>query len=55
MRFAVHSLCRFLVRSVHKAEDLASVLIEPVLMVLNPVLLLEFFRTSLAKFVEFHF
>ena len=42
MRLAVDGLCGFLVRSFSKAEDLAALLIEPVPVILNPVLVLDF-------------
>jgi hypothetical protein len=42
MRLAVDGLRRFLVGSFGKAEDLAAVLVEPVPMVGNPVLVLDF-------------
>src|SRR5215212_4501492 len=40
MRRAVYSLGRFLVRGVRQAEDLARLFVEPVLEVLDPVLVL---------------
>src|SRR5215212_11847986 len=41
MRLAVYGLGRFLVRGVRQAEDLARLLVEPVLEVLDPVLVLD--------------
>jgi hypothetical protein len=41
VRLTVYGLSRFLVRGVRQAEDLARILVEPVLEVLDPVLLLD--------------
>ena len=43
MRLAVDSLSRFLVGGFGKAEDLSRLLVEPVPMILNPVLVLDLF------------
>jgi len=43
VRLAVDGLGRFLVRGVRQAEDLARLFVEPVLGVLDPVLILDLF------------